>query len=146
MGLAIFQQVMGSNTVLHYDPTVFTDVGFGISTALIAHIGIGVFNVIVTWVAMKMMDKVDRKKMLIWGAWGMGISLFIVSFSMHFSGQSQAATYICAIALTIYIAFFSATLVPGMWMMISESFPLKIRSLGNSFGAIVNWVLTPLFH
>ena len=139
MGLAIFQQVMGCNTVLYYAPTIFTDVGFGVSAALIAHIGIGVFNVIVTWVAMKMMDKVDRKKMLIWGAWGMGISLFIMSFSMHFSGQSHAAAYICAIALTIYIAFFSATWGPVMWVMIGESFPLNIRGLGNSFGAVVNW-------
>ena len=139
MGLAIFQQVMGCNTVLYYAPTIFTDVGFGVSAALIAHIGIGVFNVIVTWVAMKMMDKVDRKKMLIWGAWGMGISLFIMSFSMRFSGQSHAAAYICAIALTIYIAFFSATWGPVMWVMIGESFPLNIRGLGNSFGAVVNW-------
>ena len=139
MGLAIFQQVMGCNTVLYYAPTIFTDVGFGVSAALIAHIGIGVFNVIVTWVAMKMMDKVDRKKMLIWGAWGMGISLFIMSFSMHFSGHSHAAAYICAIALTIYIAFFSATWGPVMWVMIGESFPLNIRGLGNSFGAVVNW-------
>ena len=139
MGLAIFQQVMGCNTVLYYAPTIFTDVGFGVSAALIAHIGIGVFNVIVTWVAMKIMDKVDRKKMLIWGAWGMGISLFIMSFSMHFSGQSQAASYICAVALTIYIAFFSATWGPVMWVMIGESFPLNIRGLGNSFGAVVNW-------
>ena len=139
MGLAIFQQVMGCNTVLYYAATIFTDVGFGVSAALIAHIGIGVFNVIVTWVAMKIMDKVDRKKMLIWGAWGMGISLFIMSFSMHFSGQSQAASYICAVALTIYIAFFSATWGPVMWVMIGESFPLNIRGLGNSFGAVVNW-------
>lgn len=71
MGLAIFQQVMGANTVLYYAPTIFTDVGFGVSAALMAHIGIGIFNVIVTWVAMKVMDKIDRKKMLIAGAWGM---------------------------------------------------------------------------
>jgi len=139
MGLAIFQQVMGCNTVLYYAPTIFTDIGFGVSAALIAHIGIGIFNVIVTWVAMKVMDKVDRKKMLIWGAWGMGLSLFVMSIAMHFSGASVTAGYICAIALTIYIAFFSATWGPVMWVMIGESFPLNIRGLGNSFGAVVNW-------
>jgi sugar porter (SP) family MFS transporter len=139
MGLAIFQQVMGCNTVLYYAPTIFTDVGFGVSAALMAHIGIGVFNVIVTYIAMKVMDKIDRKKMLIWGAWGMGISLFIMSLSMKFSGESDLAAYICAIALTIYIAFFSATWGPVMWVMIGESFPLNIRGLGNSFGAVVNW-------
>ncbi len=139
VGLAIFQQVMGCNTVLYYAPTIFTDVGFGVSAALIAHIGIGIFNVIVTAVAVMIMDKIDRKKMLIGGAIGMGISLFVMSFAMKFSGQSHAAAIICVIALTIYIAFFSATWGPVMWVMIGEVFPLNIRGLGNSFSSVINW-------
>lgn len=139
VGLAIFQQVMGCNTVLYYAPTIFTDVGFGVSAALIAHIGIGIFNVIVTAVAVMIMDKIDRKTMLIGGAIGMGVSLFIMSFAMKFSGQSQAAAVICVIALTIYIAFFSATWGPVMWVMIGEVFPLNIRGLGNSFSSVINW-------
>jgi sugar porter (SP) family MFS transporter len=139
LGLAIFQQIMGCNTVLYYAPTIFTDVGFGVSAALIAHIGIGIFNVIVTAVGIKMMDRVDRKKMLIGGAIGMAASLFVMSFAMRFSGGSQAAGIICVIALTIYIAFFSATWGPVMWTMIGEMFPLNIRGLGNSFGSTINW-------
>ncbi len=113
IGLAIFQQVMGCNTVLYYAPTIFTDVGFGVSAALLAHIGIGIFNVIVTAVAVAIMDKIDRTKMLIGGAIGMGVSLFIMSFAMKFSGESHAAAIICVLALTIYIAFFSATWAPS---------------------------------
>ena len=59
IGLAIFQQIMGCNTVLYYAPTIFTDVGFGVSAALLAHIGIGVFNVIVTVIGIWLMDKID---------------------------------------------------------------------------------------
>lgn len=139
VGLAIFQQVMGCNTVLYYAPTIFTDVGFGVSAALIAHIGIGVFNVIVTAVAVMIMDKIDRKKMLIGGAIGMGISLVVMSISMKFSGGSTLAAWICVLALTIYIAFFSATWGPVMWVMIGEVFPLSIRGLGNSFASVINW-------
>ncbi|KJW13791.1 sugar porter family MFS transporter [Levilactobacillus spicheri] len=139
IGLAIFQQVMGCNTVLYYAPTIFTDVGFGVSAALLAHIGIGIFNVIVTAVAVTIMDKIDRKKMLIIGAIGMGISLFIMSFAMKFSGGSFAAAIVCVIALTVYIAFFSATWGPVMWVMIGEVFPLNIRGLGNSFASVINW-------
>ncbi|MDT6981454.1 sugar porter family MFS transporter [Levilactobacillus zymae] len=139
IGLAIFQQVMGCNTVLYYAPTIFTDVGFGVSAALIAHIGIGIFNVIVTAVAVAIMDKIDRKKMLNIGAVGMGISLFVMSIGMKFSGGSFTAAVISVIALTIYIAFFSATWGPVMWVMIGEVFPLNIRGLGNSFASVINW-------
>ena len=139
IGLAIFQQIMGCNTVLYYAPTIFTDVGFGVSAALLAHIGIGVFNVIVTVIGIWLMDKIDRKKMLIGGAVGMAISLLVMSIGLHFSSQSHIAAYICAIALTIYIAFFSATWGPVMWVMIGEMFPLNIRGIGNSFGAVINW-------
>ncbi|WP_251953442.1 sugar porter family MFS transporter [Levilactobacillus brevis] len=139
IGLAIFQQVMGCNTVLYYAPTIFTDVGFGVNAALLAHIGIGIFNVIVTAIAVAIMDKIDRKKMLNIGAIGMGISLFVMSIGMKFSGGSQAAAIISVIALTIYIAFFSATWGPVMWVMIGEVFPLNIRGLGNSFASVINW-------
>ncbi|HJE86278.1 MAG TPA: sugar porter family MFS transporter [Levilactobacillus hammesii] len=139
LGLAIFQQVMGCNTVLYYAPTIFTDVGFGVSAALIAHIGIGIFNVIVTAIAVAIMDKIDRKKMLNIGAVGMGVSLFIMSFAMKFSSGSQVAAIVCVIALTVYIAFFSATWGPVMWVMIGEVFPLNIRGLGNSFASVINW-------
>lgn len=139
IGLAIFQQVMGCNTVLYYAPTIFTDVGFGVSAALIAHIGIGIFNVIVTAVVVMIMDKIDRRKMLMGGSIGMGISLLIMSISMHFSNGSSFAAWICVLALTIYIAFFSATWGPVMWVMIGEVFPLSIRGLGNSFASVINW-------
>ncbi|KRN02996.1 hypothetical protein FD13_GL001313 [Levilactobacillus senmaizukei DSM 21775 = NBRC 103853] len=139
IGLAIFQQVMGCNTVLYYAPTIFTDVGFGVNAALLAHIGIGIFNVIVTAIAVAIMDKIDRKKMLNIGAVGMGISLFVMSIGMKFSGGSHVAAIISVIALTIYIAFFSATWGPVMWVMIGEVFPLNIRGLGNSFASVINW-------
>lgn len=138
-GLAVFQQIMGCNTVLYYAPTIFTDVGFGVQAALLAHIGIGVFNIIITAIAVAIMDKIDRKKMLIYGAIGMGVSLLIMSISMKFSNGSFVASIICVIALTIYIAFFSATWGPVMWVMVGEVFPLNIRGLGNSFSSVINW-------
>lgn len=139
IGLAIFQQVMGCNTVLYFAPSIFVSVGFGASAALLAHIGIGIFNVIVTYIAMKNMDKVNRRWMLNFGAWGMGISLVLMSAGMMLDTHFGFAKYLAVIALTVYIAFFSATWGPVMWAMIGESFPLRIRGLGNSFGAAVNW-------
>ncbi|KFI68426.1 sugar porter family MFS transporter [Bifidobacterium magnum] len=139
IGLAIFQQVMGCNTVLYYAPTIFTAVGFGVSAALLAHIGIGVFNVIVTAIAIAIMDKVNRRTMLIVGAVGMAVSLFVMSIAMRMSDGSQLAAIVCVVALTVYIAFFSGTWGPVMWIMIGEAFPLNVRGLGNSFASAVNW-------
>lgn len=138
MGLAIFQQFMGCNTVLYFAPSIFVSVGFGTNAALFAHLGIGIFNVIVTFVAMKVMDKVNRRWMLNFGAWGMGISLVLMSIGMMMD-SGVFGKYLAVLALTIYIAFFSATWGPVMWVMIGESFPLNIRGLGNSFGAVINW-------
>ena len=52
---------------------------------------------------------------------------------------SQAAAYVSAIALTVYIAFYACTWAPITWVYIGEVFPLNIRGLGNSFGSVVNW-------
>ena len=140
LGVAIFQQVIGSNSVIFYAPTIFTDVGWGVIAALLAHIGIGVVNVLVTVVAMFLMDKVDRKKMLIFGASGMGLSLLVMYAILKFDNGSQAAAMVSAIALTVYIAFYACTWAPVTWVLIGEVFPLNIRGLGTSLCSATNWL------
>lgn len=140
LGVAIFQQVIGSNSVIFYAPTIFTDVGWGVIAALLAHIGIGVVNVLVTIVAMMLMDKVDRKKMLEFGATGMGLSLVVMYTILKFDNGSQAAAYVSAIALTVYIAFYATTWAPVTWVLIGEVFPLNIRGLGTSLCSATNWL------
>lgn len=140
LGAAIFQQVIGSNSVIFYAPTIFTKVGWGVAAALLAHIGIGIVNVIVTVVAMLMMDHVDRKKMLTVGSLGMGLSLFVMAAILKFDNGSQTAAYVSAIALTVYIAFYACTWAPITWVYIGEVFPLNIRGLGTSLCSAMNWV------
>ncbi|KRM01099.1 MFS family major facilitator transporter [Lentilactobacillus farraginis DSM 18382 = JCM 14108] len=140
LGAAVFQQVIGSNSVIFYAPTIFTDVGWGVIAALLAHIGIGVINVVVTVVAMLLMDRVDRKKMLIFGASGMGLSLIVMYTILKFDNGSQAAAMVSAIALTVYIAFYACTWAPITWVLIGEVFPLNIRGLGTSLCSATNWL------
>lgn len=140
LGAAIFQQVIGSNSVIFYAPTIFTKVGWGVAAALLAHIGIGIVNVIVTVVAMLLMDHVDRKKMLTVGAAGMGLSLFVMATILKMDSGSRAAAYVSAIALTVYIAFYACTWAPITWVYIGEVFPLNIRGLGTSLCSATNWL------
>lgn len=139
VGLAIFQQVMGCNTVLYYAPTIFTDAGFGVHFALLSHIWIGVFNVIVTVIGIWLMNRVSRRKMLVVGGWLMAITLFIMCWGLMNSADSRFSADVAVISMVIYIASFSGTWGPIMWTMIGEMFPLNIRGLGNSFSAGVNW-------
>lgn len=139
VGLAIFQQVMGCNTVLYYAPTIFTDAGFGVHFALLSHIWIGIFNVIVTFIGIWLMNRVSRRKMLIVGGWLMAITLFIMCWGLLHSSESRVAADVAVLSMVVYIASFSGTWGPIMWTMIGEMFPLNIRGLGNSFAAGVNW-------
>lgn len=140
LGVAIFQQIIGSNSVIFYAPTIFTKVGWGVAAALLAHIGIGIVNVIVTVVALLLMDHVDRKKMLTVGAAGMGLSLFVMAFILKTNSGGHVAAYVSAIALTVYIAFYACTWAPVTWVYIGEVFPLNIRGLGTSLCSATNWL------
>lgn len=142
VGLAIFQQIMGCNTVIYYAPTVLNEVNLGgMNATLLATIGIGLFNVLITAVAVLFIDRFDRKKVLAVGGIGMGLSLIVMSLSLiFFSGDDSGLRGImCVISLTSYIVFFGGTWGPVVWIMIGEIFPLNIRGLGNSVASCVNW-------
>jgi sugar porter (SP) family MFS transporter len=140
VGLAIFQQIIGCNTVLYYAPTIFKNVGLESSSAVLGTVGIGILNVIVTIVALLIMDKFDRKKMLISGSIGMSISLFALGILSNFAeANSSAIAYITMISSALYIMFFCLTWGPVMWVMIGEIFPLNIRGLGVGVSSVANW-------
>ncbi len=140
VGLAVFQQFIGCNTVIYYAPTIFKSVGFGNSSAILSTVGIGVLNVIVTVFALLIMDKVNRRTMLIAGSSGMAFALFMLGFLTHSGAANSAfAAYVTVAALAVYIFFFAATWGPVMWIMIGEVFPLKIRGLGVGVSSVSNW-------
>ncbi|GGE31228.1 putative metabolite transport protein YwtG [Pullulanibacillus camelliae] len=139
IGLAIFQQIIGCNTVIYYAPTTITKVGLGNSAALLGTIGIGVLNVVVTILAVWLMDKVGRKKLLLIGSIGMAVCLFALGLLTKFGGGSSATGYITLICLAAYIVFFAATWGPVVWVMLGEIFPLSVRGLGIGISGVANW-------
>ncbi|MDR3112865.1 MAG: sugar porter family MFS transporter [Endomicrobium sp.] len=140
IGLAVFQQIIGCNTVIYYAPTILTAAGFGASSAILSTVGIGVLNVLVTVLALFIMDKFDRKKMLIFGSCGMAVALIALGvFTALSSDTSAILPYITLAACGLYIFFFALTWGPIMWIMIGEIFPLKIRGLGVGTSGMANW-------
>ncbi|MDR2818091.1 MAG: sugar porter family MFS transporter [Endomicrobium sp.] len=140
IGLAVFQQLIGINTVIYYAPTIFSNIGLGEISAILSTVGIGVLNVLVTILALFVMDKIDRKKMLILGSLGMAASLVLLCIvsQLHIASNNIFG-YITLAFLCIYIFFFALTWGPVMWIMIGEVFPLKVRGLGAGVSSVANW-------
>ena len=140
VGLAVFQQVTGINTVIYFAPTIFQASGLSsASAAILATAGIGVVNVVMTAVAIWLVDRVGRRVLLLTGLAGMGLSLcgLATAFLM---GTGPLLGWLTAGSLAAYVGFFAVGLGPVFWLLISEIFPLAIRGRGMSAATIANWL------
>lgn len=142
-GLAIFQQLVGINTIIYYAPTTLTNVGFAKTSAIYANLIIGVVNVAMTLIAIRIIDRVGRKPMLFAGVAGMVTSLLVLGISLsvlptpHHPGDPAAV--ITLICLGTFIASFAATWGPVVWVMIPEVLPLNVRGTAMGVAVFCNW-------
>jgi sugar porter (SP) family MFS transporter len=138
LGLAIFQQITGINTVIYYAPKILQSAGFNsASGAILATVGVGVVNVGMTIVAMFLVDRAGRRLLLLVGIAGMIIMLGVLGLSFRYpSGQ---LAWIAVICLMGYVASFAISLGPIFWLLIAEIYPLKIRGLAEGTAATFNW-------
>jgi SP family galactose:H+ symporter-like MFS transporter len=141
IGLAVFQQVTGINTIIYYAPQIFQAAGFGsATTALAATTGIGVVNVLATVVAIALVDRWGRRPLLLAGLTGMIVNLLSLAVASHegtTAGWLGAATVAC---IGLYIVCFAFSLGPIVWLMISEIFPNRIRARAASVSTAANWL------
>jgi sugar porter (SP) family MFS transporter len=142
-GLAVFQQLVGINTIIYYAPTTLTNVGFAKTSAIYANLIIGVVNVLMTVVAIRIIDRVGRKPMLFAGVVGMvgsllvlGISLSVLATPHHPGDPAAIITLVC---LGTFIASFAATWGPVVWVMIPEVLPLSVRGTAMGVAVFGNW-------
>src|ERR671916_3249074 len=127
IGLAIFQQITGINTVIYYAPTILEIVGFSAGGAIAATaLGVGVVNVGFTILAVRIIDRAGRRLLLLIGLVGMTVSLALLGFVFSLESTSSAAGLLATICLGLYIASFAISLGPVFRLMISEIYPLRI--------------------
>ncbi len=142
IGLAVFQQITGVNTIIYYAPTIFQYAGFGSASASIAATtGVGVANFLVTVLAVAIVDRVGRRPLLLVGIAGMVVSLIVLGagFALSSGGGGEAVGLITAVSLIAYISFFAIGLGPVFWLLISEIFPLEVRGTAMSLATVANW-------
>ncbi len=139
IGLAIFQQVTGVNTVIYFAPVIFQASGLSsASAAILATAGIGVVNVVMTMVAIWLVDRLGRRLLLLGGLAGMGISLCLLA-TAFLLGKGSYLGIMTAGSLALYVGCFAVGLGPVFWLLVSEIFPLAIRARGMSAATIANW-------
>jgi SP family galactose:H+ symporter-like MFS transporter len=140
IGLAAFQQLTGINTVIYYAPTILLFAGLpSAAVSILATAGIGVINVIMTVVAIYLIDRIGRRPLLLIGLVGMVFSLLILGIAFALPGLSSSLGLVSIISLMIYVGSFAIGLGPVFWLMISEIYPLRIRGRAMSAATVVNW-------
>lgn len=145
VGLAIFQQITGINTVIYFAPTIFQGAGLSSASAsILATAGVGAVNVLMTVVAIRLIDRVGRRALLLAGLGGMALSLCVLAAGFWFGAGSAAIGWITTFSLAAYVGCFAVGLGPVFWLLISEIFPLAVRGRGMSFATIANWTFNLL--
>ncbi|HEY6515513.1 MAG TPA: sugar porter family MFS transporter [Steroidobacteraceae bacterium] len=149
-GLAFFQQITGSNAVLYYLPTIFAQAGGGLDSAFRRTAIVGAVNLAMTFVAMRWVDRLGRRPLLVLGTSGMAAALLAAGWAFHSgTGASIAHPTIVLVAVVAYIASFAISLGPVTWVMMAELFPNEQRAFAVSivgFGnALASAVVTLVF-
>jgi len=138
IGISVFQQITGINIVIYYAPRIFQLAGFATAeSAISATLSIGIINVLMTIVALWLIDRLGRRPLLIIGIAGMAASLAVLGWS--FLIELEGISYIAVGSVMVYVSFFAISLGPIAWLIISEIFPLKIRGRAMGIAVFANW-------
>ncbi len=141
VGLAIAQQITGINTVIYYAPTIFRSAGMSsASVAILASVGVGFVNVLLTLLAMQLIDRVGRRPLLLVSLGGMALSLFVLGLAFSLPQLSGSLGWIAVASLMVYVGSFAVGLGPVFWLILSEIYPLRIRGRAMSVGTAANWI------
>ncbi len=135
--LAIFSQVTGINVIMYYAPEIFKATGDGSSSALMQTVWVGGINVLMTIVAIKYVDKLGRKKLLLVGSAGMAVCLAIVGWAFY---AGMEAGYWVLAGILLYISFFAISLGPLTFVVVAEIFPTHIRGRAMSVAIFFLWL------
>lgn len=140
MTVAAFNQLAGINAILYYLNDIFGMAGFSKVSGNLQAVAVGAMNLAATFLAMTVIDRVGRKTLLLIGAVGMVFCLSGVA-TVFFTQQHQK---MLVWLLVGYIAFFAISQGAVIWVYISEVFPNRVRSKGQSLGSSTHWVMNAI--
>jgi sugar porter (SP) family MFS transporter len=142
VGVAFLQQVIGINTIIYYAPTILKELGFANSAALLANAGLGALTVLVTVLMLLVVDRIGRRRPLIFGALGMAVcmvALGMVSFTAGNDTAGGAGGWVAIASLALFKVCFSLSWGGMVWILLGEIFPLNVRETAMSVATFANW-------
>lgn len=137
--IALFNQLSGINAVLYFAPRIFELTGLGTQAALLQSVGIGVANLVFTFVGLWLIDHLGRRALLYLGSFGYIVSLGLCSWAF-FTGH-YAIVPACIFA---FIAAHAVGQGAVIWVFISEIFPDRSRAAGQALGSFTHWIFAAL--
>ncbi|XP_027345264.1 D-xylose-proton symporter-like 3, chloroplastic [Abrus precatorius] len=136
-GLVLFQQITGQPSVLYYAGSILQSAGFSAaSDATKVSVVIGLFKLLMTWIAVLKVDDLGRRPLLIGGVSGIALSLVLLSAYYKFLGGFPL---VAVAALLLYVGCYQISFGPISWLMVSEVFPLRTRGRGISLAVLTNF-------
>jgi SP family galactose:H+ symporter-like MFS transporter len=144
VALQVMQQLTGINVIMYYAPRIFAGVGFGTSAQMWATAVVGLTNLLATFVAIALVDRLGRKPILYAGFAVMAVSLGAVGSLMSMGPATQAGQLFTVAMLLLFIVGFATSAGPLVWTLCSEVQPLRGRDFGVACSTFVNWTANML--
>ena len=134
--IAVFQQWCGTNVIFNYAQEIFSNAGYDLGEMLFNIVLTGIVNVVFTVVAIYTVEKLGRRKLMLWGAGGLGMVYAILGtcYFFHVTGFFMIVLVVAA------IAFYAMTLGPITWVLLSEIFPNRVRAVAVATCTFALWV------
>lgn len=142
--IAILGQFMGVNAVLYYGPSIFEEAGLSGGDALFSQVLVGLVNAVTTVIAVFIIDKVGRKKLVYYGVSGMVLSLLLIGFYFRFSDSLSLPNSFLLFFFLFYVFCCAISISAVIFVLLSEMYPIRIRGMAMSIAGFALWVGTYL--
>src|SRR5699024_2929353 len=136
VGLAVLQQFVGINTVLYFAPTIMEQTGLSASNSIIYSVIIGVVNLAMTIVSLRLIDRVGRRPLLMVSLIGMGIAVAGLGFAFLI----ELSPVMMLICMLVYVSSFAIGMGPVFWVILGEVFPRDHQAEGSGAGSTLSWL------
>lgn len=140
-GLAIFQQIVGINTIIYYAPTILNAAGFTAQSAILLTVLLSLLSTATTIVAANLVDRIGRRPLLMGGAVGMALAMAALGWIFSSAALTTTPGQVIAVGcIAFYKVCFSLSWGPIVWVMLPEILPLRARGPAMGGAALFNWL------